>query len=48
MTGCASVEVVREATKASKIIETSIKNLLKPQDKTVLKEENKKKILVII
>jgi len=46
ITGCASVEVVKEATKASKIIETSIKNLLKPQDKTVLKEENKKKILV--
>ena len=32
ITGCASVEVAKEATKASKVIENSFKNLFKPPD----------------
>ena len=48
ITGCASVEVVKEATRASKVIENSFKNLFKPPDEkdpkvdkveTVLKEK---------
>ena len=46
MTGCASVEVVREATKDSKIIETSVKKIFEsPVEHDVNKKKEQKTVI---
>ena len=39
LTGCTSVEIVKEVTKATKTIETSFKKIMKPKE-----EESKEEI----
>jgi len=43
ITGCASVEVVKEATKATKVIENSFKKLFEPSDEKEPKEDRVEK-----
>ena len=51
LTGCASVEIVKEVTKATKTIETSVKKIMKPKkeepEETISAEEESKEAIII-